>query len=89
MRGVRHFFANQIEPLSLSGSTRTAEPGECVTHAFSCDTHIVTSVEKLHIGYNPVLLECGVHDKLHISAQTGGIFYFPWHRHQTEGTDGV
>ena len=20
--------------------------------------------------------------------QTGGIFYFPWHRHQVEGTDG-
>ena len=26
-------------------------------------------------------LECGVHDKLHISnVQIGGIFYFPWHR---------
>ena len=30
----------------------------------------------------------GVHDKLHIPVQTGGIFYFPWHRHQIEGTDG-
>ena len=22
------------------------------------------------------------------SVQTGGIFYFPWHEHQIEGTDG-
>ena len=30
-----------------------------------------------------------VHDKLHIPLRTGGMFYFPWHRHQIEGTDGV
>ena len=29
--------------------------------------------------------EC--HDRLHIY-RLCGIFYFPWHRHQTEGTDG-
>ena len=23
------------------------------------------------------------------SVQTGGIFYFPWHRYQIEGTDGL
>ena len=33
----------QIEPLSLTGRSRTAEPEECVTHAFSCDTYIVMS----------------------------------------------
>ena len=33
-------------------------------------------------------LESGVHDKLHISRQIGGIFYFPRHRHQIEGTNG-
>ena len=27
-------------------------------------------------------LECGVHDTFPV--QTGGIFYFPWHRHQTD-----
>ena len=32
-------------------------------------------------------LECGVHDRLHIYPLCG-IFYFPWHRHQTEGTNG-
>ena len=33
-------------------------------------------------------LECGVHDRLHIYPLCG-IFYFHWHRHQIEGTDGV
>ena len=36
-------------------------------------------------------LECGVHDKLHISRADcwdRRLFYFPWHRHQIEGTDG-
>ena len=32
-------------------------------------------------------LECGVHDRLHIYPLYG-IFYFPWHRHQIEGTNG-
>ena len=32
-------------------------------------------------------LECGVHDRLHICPLCG-IFYFPWHRHQIEGTNG-
>ena len=32
-------------------------------------------------------LECGVHDKLHIYPLCG-IFYFPWHRQQIEGTNG-
>ena len=32
------------------------------------------------------LRECGVHDKLHIY-HLCGIFYFPWHRHQIEGTN--
>ena len=32
-------------------------------------------------------LECGVHDRLHIYPLCG-IFYFPWHRHQIEGTNG-
>ena len=32
-------------------------------------------------------LECGVHDRLHISPLCG-IFYFPWYRHQIEGTNG-
>ena len=31
-------------------------------------------------------LECGVHDSLHIYPLFG-IFYFPWHRHQMEGTN--
>ena len=26
-----------------------------------------------------------IQDKLHIPVQNGGIFYFHWHRHQTEG----
>ncbi len=26
--------------------------------------------------------------QLHIPVRTGGIFYFPWHIHQIEGTDG-
>ena len=37
------------------------------------------------------MLECGVHDRLdhlHIYPLCG-IFYFPWHRHQIEGTNGV
>ena len=25
--------------------------------------------------------------QLHIAVRTGGIFYFPWHRHQIEGTN--
>ena len=29
--------------------------------------------------------QCG---QLHIPVRTGGIFYFPWHRHQIEGTNG-
>ena len=29
----------------------------------------------------------GVHDRLHIYP-LHGIFYFPWHRHQIEGTNG-
>ena len=29
----------------------------------------------------------GVHDSYTL-VRTGGIFYFPWHRHQIEGTDG-
>ena len=29
----------------------------------------------------------GVHDRLHIYPLCG-IFYFPWHRHQIEGTNG-
>ena len=32
-------------------------------------------------------LECGVHDRLHIYPLCG-IFYFPWHRHQIEGSNG-
>ena len=32
-------------------------------------------------------LECGVHDRLHIYPLCG-IFYFPWHSHQIEGTNG-
>ena len=32
-------------------------------------------------------LECGVHDRLHIYPLCG-IFYFPWHMHQIEGTNG-
>ena len=32
-------------------------------------------------------LECGVHDRLH-SYPLCGIFYFPWQRHQIEGTNG-
>ena len=32
-------------------------------------------------------LEYGVHDRLHIYPLCG-IFYFPWHRHQIEGTNG-
>ena len=32
-------------------------------------------------------LECGVHDRLHIYPLCG-IFYFPWHRHRVEGTNG-
>ena len=32
-------------------------------------------------------LEGGVHDRLHIYPLCG-IFYFPWHRHQIEGTNG-
>ena len=32
-------------------------------------------------------LECGVHNKLHIYPVCG-IFYFPWHRYQIEGTNG-
>ena len=32
-------------------------------------------------------LECGVNDRLHIYPLCG-IFYFPWHRHQIEGTNG-
>ena len=32
-------------------------------------------------------LECGVHDRLHIYPLCR-IFYFPWHRHQIEGTNG-
>ena len=26
--------------------------------------------------------------QLHIPVRTGGIFYFPWHRHHIEGTNG-
>ena len=32
-------------------------------------------------------LECGIHDKLDIYP-VHGTFYFPWHRHQIEGTNG-
>ena len=32
-------------------------------------------------------LKCGVRDRLHIYPLCG-IFYFPWHRHQIEGTNG-
>ena len=32
-------------------------------------------------------VEYGVHDWLHIYPLCG-IFYFPWHRHQIEGTNG-
>ena len=32
-------------------------------------------------------LECGVHDRLPIYPLCG-VFYFPWHRHQIEGTNG-
>ena len=32
-------------------------------------------------------LECGVHDRLHIYPLCG-VFYFPWHRRQTEGANG-
>ena len=32
-------------------------------------------------------VEYGVHDRLHIYPLCG-IFFFPWHRHQIEGTDG-
>ena len=32
-------------------------------------------------------LECGVYDRLHIYPLCG-IFYFPWRRHQIEGTNG-
>ena len=30
----------------------------------------------------------GVHDSYTFPVQTGGIFYFPCHGHQIEGTDG-
>ena len=30
----------------------------------------------------------GVHDSYTFPVQTDGIFYFPWHRHQIEGTNG-
>ena len=33
-------------------------------------------------------LECGVHDKLHISSADWWIFYFPWHIHQIEVANG-
>ena len=33
-------------------------------------------------------IECGVHDRLHIFTPLCGIFFFPWHRHQMEGTNG-
>ena len=32
-------------------------------------------------------VEHGVHDRLHIYPRCG-IFYFPWRRHQIEGTNG-
>ena len=35
-----------------------------------------------------LLLEWWSPPQLHIPVRTGGIFYFPWHRHQIEGTDG-
>ena len=31
----------------------------------------------------------GVHDSYIFPVRTGGIFYFPWHRHQVEGTDSL
>ena len=40
--GVRHFVANRIEPLSLTGRSPIAEPEDCVTHAFSCYMFTVT-----------------------------------------------
>ena len=33
-------------------------------------------------------VECGVHDRQHIYPLCG-IFYFPWHRQQIEGTNGL
>ncbi len=33
-------------------------------------------------------LYCVVHDKLHISSVDWWDLYFPWHRHQIEGTNG-
>ena len=32
-------------------------------------------------------VENGVHDRLH-NYPLCGLFYFPWHRHQIEGTNG-
>ena len=49
---------------------------------------IQTAHSRVNMGvvYFRVVLEIlGVHDRLHIYPLCG-IFYFPWHRHQIEGT---
>ncbi len=43
-----------------------------------CDQHRLDIIDQV---------EYGVHDRLHIYPLCG-IFYFPWHRHQIEGTNG-
>ena len=39
-------------------------------------------------GGGGVRVGSGVHSNYTFPVQTDGVFYFPWHRHQIEGTNG-
>ena len=39
-------------------------------------------------GGGGVRVGSGVHGSYTFPVQTDGVFYFPWHRHQIEGTNG-
>ena len=71
---------------SLSGSAENVFAGHVLSYI----------LQTVHLWGNTGLvrdlsfsrLECEVHNTLHIYPLCG-IFYFPWHRHQIEGTNGL
>ena len=67
----------------------------CIVHHGVCTGVYATVSTQTWVLYTGLFLELsfsksgGVHDKLHISSSDWwDLNYFPWHRHQIEGTDG-
>ena len=60
----------------------------CVSASVSPRYCIPQCVRLIAGGGGGVRVGSGVHGSYTFPVQTDGVFYFPWHRHQIEGTNG-